>query len=283
MKKAIIKGALYILIPISMILCITIVEQHILSNDEFSLEIKKGDLSYLKNVEIEGNIYINDDKIIALNLKNGKLNCENIYWKEDFAPITLSSQYWDASYNCQKERLLYKRGSKKNVTKLSAKEESLLKKVFFDNFQYKQVGQADFVFDEVVGNELKPVETYTLKTQGSKKLIEIIHNDKQESDVSHFLYVDFSKEIIWHDYWNKKFDYIDIMNHTIQDMYYKNHKLYVLWIEYENLPKLHINVYEKNLKVFDAEIQLIKERKVENPNITPYEPSTIYKEFKVVR
>lgn len=263
MKKAIIKGALYILIPISMILCITIVEQHILSNDEFSLEIKKGDLSYLKNVEIVGDVYRLDGKTFTLDVKNGKLNCENVYLNHDFTPMFLSPQYWDDSDNCQKESLVYKKGSKKNITKLSVKEEELLKDVIDSENQYRQVGQADFIFNEVVGNELKPVETYTLKTQGSKKLVEMIHNDEQENDISHFLYVDFSKDIIWHNPY-KNFHYIDIMNHMIHDMYYKNHQLYVLYTEYGDTPKLHIEVYEKDNKVFHAEIQLIKETKIGN-------------------
>lgn len=279
MKKSIIKWILCILIPISMIICVTIVEQHILQNNEFSLKIKKGDVSYLKNVEIVGDVYRFDGKTFTLNLKNGKLNSQNIYWNHDFTPILLSPQYWDDSNNCQKESLIYQKGSKKNITRLSVQEEELLKKGINSEYMYRQVGQADFVFNEVVGNDLKPVETYTLKTRGQKKLIEVIHEEDQEKDTSSFLYVDFSKEIIKSSKCKHLFN-TDIMNHTIHDMYYKDHQLYVLWTEHGGLPKLHIDVYEKDNKVFDAEIPLIKEKTFE---IGDSKSNTICYDFMVVR
>lgn len=123
MKQSIMKWMLCFLIPIGIIISVAMIENYILQDNKFSLDIKKGSLSDLEDIEIDGNIYRYDGKIFTLNLKKGELNCENIYSNHDLIPIKLSSQYWNREHDIQQESLKYKKGSKKNVTRLSSDEE----------------------------------------------------------------------------------------------------------------------------------------------------------------
>lgn len=284
MKQSIVKWMLCFLTPIGIIVSVAMVEIYILQDNKFSLDIKKGSLSDLEDIEIDGDIYRYDGKIFTLNLKKGELNCENIYSNHDLIPIKLSSQYWNREHDIQQESLKYKKGSKKNVTRLSPDEEKKLDQLLSSDYQYRQVGEADFVFYEMIGQDKIPVETYTLKTKGQKKLIEIIYKNNEEHENSTFLYIDFSKrmnQIRRREQYRHSFD-ADFMYHSINDMYYKDNKLYVLWTDYD-VPKLHIEIYDKNNKTFDAEINLIKEKKVnlDDSNVLDY--STVYYDFMVVR